>query len=551
MMSRRSTAKWARLWFPLATVLAVSLAVPSAHALVSGVRDGACANGEGYWDYYGGTLTGDPQNPFAPCRVVIPKPGAKGGWNGRLLAYARGTGSTIKVGQDGKPLAVDGTPLVDPTTQSPLLGFTPLSNGLPEITGAGLVLSGNAEALEEQLVCERKYAAVASDYKPDVDFLANGKLGWAVEDGVRDIGLAILQARRLLLTKQGHWPQRTILMARSQGSLIALRYAEERSPLIDGVVSVCTVGAGASRSWDSAVDVALAIDVAFGGAGGTGGWPWGDPDGNLGKVKPGVVFATDVVATVEAWFPPNDPQTGGESFARLEFVRLVTGLPLEGFYPFPVPNPATGGMAPGYPDFNWLASALLFSTEVKADIEGRAGGAVGQNKDHAYHLTKEQRRYLKQIGLPSEVIDNWLLAMNARRNVEGSEAGRTYTARYRDPTFAASALPHPILSVHTTTDGLVLPSQETELRDTLEDKKGVGVVHQKQLLRQTFVDSNGHCTLTEAEVAVAIAAMEKRLNDGYWPGAGFFPNNPASKLRFRNGFNPGQYPQPGKHKSQP
>ncbi len=224
------------------TVLTTTLAAPAAQALVVGERPRHCANGQAYTDYYGGTYTGDSNNPFAPFRVVIPTEG----WNGTLLAYARGTGSAIKL-VNGVPVDVDGYPLVNPTIQAPLLGFTPLTNALPEITAKGLVLPTNPDAFEEALVCASKYAAVVSDYKPDLDFIENGKLGWVVEDGVRDIGLAVAQARRLLNLTQGRLPSRTILMGRSQGSLIALRYAEERSPLVDGVVTACTVGAGASR----------------------------------------------------------------------------------------------------------------------------------------------------------------------------------------------------------------------------------------------------------------------------------------------------------------
>ena len=183
--TKQRTSTWLRM-----TALAMALAAPTAQALVSGDRDRVCSNnGDTYSDYFGGTYTGDPTNPFAPFRVVIPDRG----WNGKLLAYARGTGSSIKT-VNGVPVDVDGNPLTNPATQAPLLGFTPLGNALPEITPDGLRLPTSPEAFEEDLVCARKYAAVVSDYKPDFDFLENGKLGWVVEDGVRDTGLEIGRA---------------------------------------------------------------------------------------------------------------------------------------------------------------------------------------------------------------------------------------------------------------------------------------------------------------------------------------------------------------------
>ena len=532
-MNTRNSRRIAMAWFPIVG-LAFTLAAPAAHALVFGERDRTCSNGETYSDYFGGTYTGDSSNRFAPFRIVIPDRG----WNGKLLAYARGTGTSIKLDAEGAALDVDGNPLVDITAQSPLLGFSPLNNALPEITANGLVLPTNPDAYEEELVCARKYAAVVSDYKPDFDFLLNGKLGWVVEDGVRDIGLAVAQARLLLSTTQGRPPKRTIMLGRSQGSLIALRYAEERSPLVDGVVTACTVGAGASRSWDSAVDFALAIDVAFQHL---GGWPWGATAGDVGDVNDNVVFATDVIPALQGWFA--DPT----AFARLEFVRRVSGLPLAGFYPF---NPAALNPAlpnvPGYQAFNWLGTLLLFTTEVKADIESKAGGAVGQNLDHVYSLAEADRNYLQALGLPGGLLDSWLAAMNARK-VAGSPAGQAYTAAYRDFSFGGPLAPHPMLSVHTTTDGLVFPSQETELRETLD---ATGRVKKQRQLRQTYVNANGHCALTQAEWTRALEAMEKRLDTGVWPGDAFFPNslgdpdNPDDDLRFNNAFDPGRYPQP-------
>lgn len=532
-MNTGSSTRIARAWLPI-VALGCALAAPAAHALVFGERDRSCANGETYSDYFGGTLTGDPGNPFAPFRVVIPDRG----WNGKLLAYARGTGSSIKLDADGTALDVDGNPLVDITAQWPLLGFVPLNNALPEITDSGLSFPGNPDAYEEELVCARKYAAVVSDYKPDFDFLLNGKLGWVVEDGVRDIGLAVAQARRLLFATRGRLPKRTIMLGRSQGSLIALRYAEERSPLVDGVITACTVGAGTSRSWDSAVDFALAIDVAFQHL---GGWQWGATAGDVGDVNDDVVFATDVVPALQGWFA--DPT----AFARLEFVRRVSGLPLAGFYPF---NPAALNPAlpnvPGYQEFNWLGTVLLFSTEVKADIESKAGGAVGQNLDHVYSLADADRSYLQALGLPDALLDAWLAAMNTRKHA-GSPAGQAYTSAYRDFSFDGPVVPHPMLSVHTTTDGLVLPSQETELRETLD---ATGRVKKQRQLRQTFVNANGHCVLTRAEWTKALEAMERRLDTGVWPSASFFPNNPGDPsdpdddLRFNTTFDPGQYPQP-------
>lgn len=84
-------------------------------------------------------------------------------------------------------------------------------------------------------------------------------------------------------------------------------------------------------------------------------------------------------------------------------MRLVKGLPFEGFY---------------REDFSWLGAILLFATEVKADLEAKAGGLVGQNLDHVYSLSPSDLAYLQTLlqasGVSVDTVDNWLAAMNAR-----------------------------------------------------------------------------------------------------------------------------------------
>lgn len=100
-----------------------------------------------------------------------------------------------------------------------------------------------------------------------------------------------------------------------------------------------------------------------------------------------------------------------------------------------------------------------------------------------------------------------------------------------------------MLSIHTTVDGLVLPSQETELRETLEHAGGFR--KQRQLL-QKYVEANGHCTLTQADWTAALVAMEHRLKTGRWSDAFFVDFEGESydeRVRFVD-FDPGQFPQP-------
>ena len=68
----------------------------------------------------------------------------------------------------------------------------------------------------------------------------------------------------------------------------------------------------------------------------------------------------------------------------------------------------------------------------------------------------------------------------------------------------------PVLTMHTTGDGLVVPENEQAYRSAV-DRAGRGY-----LLRQVFVHRAGHCTFTPAETVTAVQTLENRLATGRW-----------------------------------
>jgi hypothetical protein len=68
----------------------------------------------------------------------------------------------------------------------------------------------------------------------------------------------------------------------------------------------------------------------------------------------------------------------------------------------------------------------------------------------------------------------------------------------------------PVLTMHTTGDGLVVPENEQAYRDVV-DRVGNGA-----LLRQVFVHRAGHCSFTPAETITAVQTLLNRLSTGQW-----------------------------------
>ena len=68
----------------------------------------------------------------------------------------------------------------------------------------------------------------------------------------------------------------------------------------------------------------------------------------------------------------------------------------------------------------------------------------------------------------------------------------------------------PVLTMHTTGDGLVVPENEQAYRSAV-DQAG-----RANLLRQIFVHRAGHCAFTPAETVTAVQTLENRLATGRW-----------------------------------
>lgn len=208
-----------------------------------------------------------------------------------------------------------------------------------------------------------------------------------------------------------------------------------------------------------------------------------------------------------------------ENFGRFEFIRLVNKMPRLGFYPWDDDV--------GFQGFCWLFADMYFATEVRADLEQRAGGIVGQNLDHSYSLTDDDKAYLYSLGVDAESL---LDEINVHTNIEASKRARIYPQRFADFSGKISC---PVLTMHTTGDGLVITSHESAYRKTVEE------AGMSDKLVQVFVDAVGHCTFTPAQWLVAVAAMEDWLDTGEAPKDAFFPED----IGFKNGLTPQPWPQ--------
>ena len=135
----------------------------------------------------------------------------------------------------------------------------------------------------------------------------------------------------------------------------------------------------------------------------------------------------------------------------------------------------------------------------RAELEARAGGNVSWNTGIDYGI---------QIPLSPNLNEVWALYQTAGLSLFEDIETLNRAARIKSNPTAVQYLEQniifngevniPVLTMHTTGDGLVINESETAYR-TIVDLAGNG-----NFLRQTFVSRAGHCAFTPAETIAAV-----------------------------------------------
>lgn len=358
---------------------------------------------------------------------------------------------------------------------------------------------------------DNRNADIAPNAALEAPLLAQGfaLAGTAFKDNGWAIGDAILDAKNLAVFFRSAIgkPDRTIFWAVSVGTIPAFKSMEQFNGVFDGALCMCAVGAGATRIWDNGLALYLAYDVVFGIL---PSW------GTVGEVRNDIDFETEVAA---AKLIPEISNIA--NFPKFEFIRLVAGTPGRGITPPPPPQ-----FFPG-----WVLTDMFFLTEARSELQRRAGGPYVQNLDHSYSLSAAERAYLIGLGVPGAVIDGWLAAMNARRDIQADTSARNYV---RNNTDYNGKIRNPVLTMHTIVDPLVTVTNENAYAELNAE------ANREELLFQTYTSGIGHCAFNGPQILTAVAAIEAWVRTGVRPTDASFP----AALGFVPGFAPPPMLQP-------
>ena len=287
-------------------------------------------------------------------------------------------------------------------------------------------------------------------------------------------------------------PTRTIAWGHSLGGIITAGLIQDYPNRFTAALPMCGVLAGGVATWNTALDSAFAFKELI------------DPSIQIVNITDPGNLTNGEVAVAAAQATP-------QGRARLALVAALADTP--GWFTPLSPEPAaTDYAAQEANQFLWDQQVdFPFALAFRAELEARAGGNPSWNAGVNYveDLAKsadleEVIALYHQAGLS---LTEDLRTLNRAPRISADPAAVRYLAQ--NVAFDGD-ISIPVLTMHTTGDGLVVPENEQAYRSVV-DRAGNG-----RLLRQIFVDRAGHCTFTPAETITAVQTLLNRLGTGHW-----------------------------------
>jgi hypothetical protein len=313
--------------------------------------------------------------------------------------------------------------------------------------------------------------------------------GWAIQQAIPD-QLATLD----VFDSTVGTPTRTIAWGHSLGGMITAGLVQTAPRRFTGALPMCGVLSGGVATWNVALDGAFALQQLIVPAAQVVHIT--NPFGNLGVAEAAIAAA----------------QATAQGRARIALAAALGDGP--GWFNPLSPEPARNDFtAQEANQFSWLTQVDgPFVFAFRAELEARAGGNPSWNTGVDYRRqfhhsidAAEVRALYKAAGLD---LDADLAKLNAAPRVHADPGAVSYLTT--NIVFNGNLGHVPVLTMHTTGDGLVSVENEEAYRDAV--RRG----HDGRLLQQVFVHRAGHCTFTPAETITAFQALVQRLDTKKW-----------------------------------
>ncbi|WP_055526052.1 alpha/beta hydrolase [Streptomyces graminilatus] len=352
--------------------------------------------------------------------------------------------------------------------------------------GFGPLVASNApsEGVRTALLA-RGYALAGSSYDP------NGSM-WALSSAARD-QFATVDAVAAKIGK----PSRTLAVGSSMGGLVNAQLARDGGGRIDGALGECGLVAGATDLDNYQLDAEYTIARLL------------LPGRDVKLVRFGTqaeAAATADLLTKAVTAAQANPQGRARIALAAAFLNLPAWAPGKAR---PAPTDWAGRQEQQYA---WFAQGILSFVEGgRYAIEQAVGGNNSWNRGVDYARLLTDSAYEPQVRALYRAA-----GLDLGADLRTLTKGATITA---DPaavrtaqrtSSAGQGLAVPLLDIHTTADNLVPVEQEARFAARVR-ASGDGA-----LLRQAYVERQGHCAFTTAETVAALHALEHRVETGRW-----------------------------------
>jgi hypothetical protein len=256
---------------------------------------------------------------------------------------------------------------------------------------------------------------------------------------------------------------------------------------------MCGVLSGGVATWNTALDAEVAfqqlIDPSLQVVNIT------NPTGNLQAAEQAAASAQATaqgrarialgaaLGDTPGWFTPLSPEPAANDYATQESNQFLWDTQID----FP------------------------FAFALRAELEARAGGnpswTTGVNFTTQLAKSPNLREVIALYHAAGLSLRADLATLNRAARISADPAAVRYLARY---IAFNGQLSMPVLTMHTTGDGLVIPENEQAYASVVRQAGNA------QLLRQIFVSRAGHCAFTPAETITAAQTLLNRLATGHW-----------------------------------
>ena len=312
--------------------------------------------------------------------------------------------------------------------------------------------------------------------------------GWAIEQARPD------QISTLNAFDQAYGqPKTTVAWGHSLGGIITAGLIQDYPSRFDAALPMCGVLSGGVATWNIALDGAFAFQKLI------------DPSVQIVNITDPTANLDNAEAALTA------AQATPQGRARLALVAALADTP-GWFTPLSAEPGANDYTAQEQNQDLWDAEVTFpFIFAFRADLEAKAGGNPSWNTGVNYvsDLSKsadasEVKALYQVAGLS---LGQDVQTLNGSKRISADPTAVAWLAR--NISFDGD-ISVPVLTMHTTGDGLVVPENEQAYRAVV-DRAGNGA-----LLRQIFVNRAGHCAFTPAETITAVQTLENRLSTGQW-----------------------------------